>query len=1345
MVAASMRWSDLVRCIELNRSAYTCFEGRLDDPISYWESFLALFGPQAVVEHLLFDGYPTQRPDVGLVLCSLIDDAGVTPPWRKYYEAPSYSSDDDTSYPHMASELSWQERVALARLHAHIRLDGFDSVSDKILKYLTDDCHDTFRVEFIRALSCRIVQSAGQDAINKIIEQCDATPNVQWPARSQVISVLKLGLADFLTQQGDIGSATLMAAGCVVDAPSPDMAVALVCNGASIQEAAAHALPLSSLNLGLGEHYIDEAMVKDIRLWISSSRLYAFTAPEQLDGELSRLDGEGWYRCWLRFNLALAKYEASKRKEDDVADIRNAFKKLSSDVRPFSGTPRACDLYQLRGLILESLAWGFSLLSTCDEWSEALRIINKVHNETSTSLQRSPSGPIEVEGLLKLLLLHVERSDAAHIIRSFVETLVAERESTGTYYEYHAEHNMLLARMYKSTEDPLKAQVIWRKVAIYLAGYGFRKDITIYELLDSARALMEASRDAALDALAKVQPLTDVVLRHTDGKETRQAPNCWFYNLLKCDSLAGLELLSRTLCVRDATLGWPISTAIGAVIKATADTANPELLTHLYSVLPFEVDHESESKRLADERLAVIERLLNCDLAQGVEAFNRLVAQVGGDGRSYKEGAVRQLREFAKKHTFTLPELPEGVDQHDETTMSGRTPASRSSRDDAANNGDIGLSNCFAGMSMSDILVGIRCAGDSLLLSGQQRDKFVNALGYRLLNLVQNDREDDAIRVIRYYSRISGAQYRNIHPLAEVAEGLERHGYNRAAAVAYALAYVRTRGEGGWLMMGGMKHVSILIRGIQLERHAALESVAVEIAYMLRDLSYHAGLSRHIIECAAAWGEPHVAVDCWQSAYDVIQHRLPTDTGSVGWFERLQPDESQRWSINEGIIAILLGCTHHPILNRKIAALAGVCKAIVSCPDVLARPLRIYLSRDATVSSTLLVLFALVLFEKSPYSISKAMVEVLNGYAISELWGLSILARKLLDRAGMPLPKAPQQMRLEDRNLSRQRVDAILTVDCGGRVERLEGMWPDIPHLLASRFDDIYRSSAMHDERCKASFRLSYGNDGKVRPSTPLLHWHQELFEVALQEVLSGINSHLWATGTWFAGVEDNLLKIVMPNIVAHLGINASRVVRPSYSKPHTLTQGLKDVAVLDQDPLYNNWRRIAYYECQWVREDSSRYGPPTLTATIYAGAVAVPLGDSPPDDASPFREADIMDWWTIRRSQRPLLGPLTGCGWVADWLGNHHVLIPPAEIAVLVNVVPPKYGDPIAWKDEGGQPIVVFRTWRMRDPEQYDGEPLEFEGADLLMCPDIYEKLEALIGVRIQELSVKNTQPLSQ
>ena len=1342
IAARDLRWPELVRCIELSRSAHTCFEEKLHDPEKYWQAYLDLFGPEALTERLLFDGQRTQETQLGLLLCSMVEDVGGTPPWREYLDEESDLSDDDNADTSMRRDRTRDERVSLMRLQGRMRLGEFDQIKEMILNFLVEHGEHSARPTYMRMLSKVVAQNVGAEEVETLITQGTDSKQIA----PSVLALLRLGLADALTESMVYTEAAKAAEVAVNDIGSAEFAVVCLNYGTTPSKAAVHAVSPATLDLGLNS-YLHEEQAEQIRIWVASVRLLANTDPEILEAEYTRLEGTGWYRCWLRFVIALAQVEAAKRRGDTSPNISTAVKELAADVRPFAGDPRACDLYQIEGIIQETLEWGFSLLDSEEEWTEMLDGLCVVLDGVSTTLQRGPSGPIYTESVLEALLPYTKQPNLAPLIRSFAEARVADDEASGTYFEHHAAQSMVLARILTAVGETAVAQVVWERVGVYLGGYGFRKDITLYEILDSAPALMRVSRDAVLEALIAAQPLVEIVRRHTDGRSTSRMALGWFECLLKCDTSAGLALLAQSIGRQDATDGWLLSDAVHEALKATSHTADPILLEALYASLPFEIEYEGDSERRADERLAVISRLLQQNSEYAKQAFQRLAGQIEGDGRKYTEGAKRRMIAFADEQGIPIRRFC----AREPTVSQSNRHNSFTPEQDILDliEGNIIEAHFPVDANPVELVAGIRRSGSYWKLEGSGRESFINAFGYRLINLIDEGREEEAIRLIRFYARTYSARDGIIHPLADVGQGLERYGYHRAAAIAYGLAYVKTHGGGGWLSMGGDEHEQTLLRGIELGRNEVLETVANEIAYNLRNISYNAGTSRHLIDRMAAWGEPEVARKCWWAASEVIKHRLPADTNGSGWFEDLRPEQLPSWSVDEGLVAVLLARINHPVLYRKVTALAGIAQAVVSRPDAVSRPLQSFLTRDAATSTILLVLDILLTFETEPYKITSTVADELAIYANGELWGLRVLARILLERIGYSVPSCVRECPdTPGITLSNQRYRTLLSTDVGGRIDRLEKIWPDIPQFIARRLHTLLESSEIHRERGQERYKLAYGNDGKAHPPTPVLYWEQELLETTTHEVLNGLPAHLWATGNPSEINDEEVLVNVLPNAIAHLGVNASRVVRPNYPNPKMVTSGRENVMALQKDSLYTGWRRVAYVENQWVREDNSRYSPPTSRVRVFAGAVAEQPGRTPQSDDFPFVDGDVRHWW-VQGAPPPeippqlAIGPLMRLTRITDWLGDAFVLVPPIELRSYIALFPPDFGAPLVWRDSDGVPALVSRTWRVRDPEQTWGESLEYEGADLLMRPDIYARMEVLAGTMVRELCVIWEKPI--
>ena len=130
-------------------------------------------------------------------------------------------------------------------------------------------------------------------------------------------------------------------------------------------------------------------------------------------------------------------------------------------------------------------------------------------------------------------------------------------------------------------------------------------------------------------------------------------------------------------------------------------------------------------------------------------------------------------------------------------------------------------------------------------------------------------------------------------------------------------------------------------------------------------------------------------------------------------------------------------------------------------------------------------------------------------------------------------------------------------------------------------------------------------------------------------EALCGLGAHLWATGRWEPELEDAVLGRVLPDIRVHLGLATSRTARPQWPAAQCATEGLTALPVLgDDDEAYAGWTRLALVERQYVRDPQREYRRPVEAVTVFAGAVAIPLGARVPPDAMPFTDGEVQTWW---------------------------------------------------------------------------------------------------------------------
>jgi hypothetical protein len=103
-----------------------------------------------------------------------------------------------------------------------------------------------------------------------------------------------------------------------------------------------------------------------IGAWMDACALAAQRDPLGASAADALIVGEGWYRCWLRFALALSRADAAVPTDQGRLTLE-ALHLMTGDLRPFVGHPRSCDLYSLHPVIEETITHALSMLDD-DQW-----------------------------------------------------------------------------------------------------------------------------------------------------------------------------------------------------------------------------------------------------------------------------------------------------------------------------------------------------------------------------------------------------------------------------------------------------------------------------------------------------------------------------------------------------------------------------------------------------------------------------------------------------------------------------------------------------------------------------------------------------------------------------------------------------------------------------------------------------------------------------------------------------------------------------------------------------------------------------------------------------------------
>jgi hypothetical protein len=880
VAAEELSWAALARCVELHKSCTVCFQDKLTDYSLFGRAFVTVHGAAALAERMLFDGRPTFTANQGLIFCSLCDDAGVVPPWEQYLSLAQKKGDDEDG----RRDPEWVN-YAVAEVHGAIRLDGVEDVYARVVTWLGHVSDPN--PEYFRGLLKRLVQFGGVGILERLLKEIRVHPEVE--------AAVEAEMAHAFIAEGRREEAAAAATEAVRRSSSAALAVECLALGADRAEVAKRCPSLDRAGAGLHEErYHPEAA--DVRLWVDGVKIAAATDSPKLDVAEGNIRGEGWYKNWLRFVISLSRAEEQAASGDDGAEavILNAFRLLASDTHPFRGKPRAMDLYMVRDVIHKTFVRALNLIRTQANFEAALTYLAEVSRGTTSSLQRSPNGPLIPQEFIEILMPFIRSLDfkAAALAEMMRQH---QRITNGSeLYDNVANADLLLARTQMESGDTEEANRLWQSACVHLCAYGYRKEISIFDLTDSAATLGKVDNDRAARLLAAAQPLVNAVDAHTDGKETQYAPGRWAEAVSGVNPAGGAYVLARSLVRHGGAVDWRYEDALQDVIDAARKEGGPSLLSFLDMTLPF-----AGGRGALEKKLSTIARLIEENAEAGIHLLRILAAKVHGDPKDFSLAAYVRVKAFADAAGVLLPEPTGNVEPNRKEDSSYSSPP-----DPYASFRD---SPIFpSGGSPLTLMAAIRAARRSMTESDAGHDRLVNAFGYRLIELLEKGEEDEAVRLLRSFARETYF-WEGATPLADIAEGLERQGHARAAAVAFSLAFARSRGGGGYLLLGDAKHLPWLLRAGALSRDISLRALADEVAYLLNQQRHYIGITRHLIEALAAQAETReAAFEAWQAAYEVIRHRLPRNEADYYVFEKYEPVAVPAWPLDEALVFLLL-------------------------------------------------------------------------------------------------------------------------------------------------------------------------------------------------------------------------------------------------------------------------------------------------------------------------------------------------------------------------------------------------------------------------------------------------------
>lgn len=1009
---ARLDWPTLILCVETRKSIDTYeSEALADSIVTHSDVIISTVGAAKVAERLMHEGRPTFPPRWGLRLCEAVDRAGAAAPWKFYIDAYevqrqrehiTYSSDNDGTL---------QRAIQLGSLRVRAQHDGVPpDFHVAVAEHLMLD-HEASLEDLVEVFAACLPAES----------MLAVAASMSDPHRAARVY---LALAD-LAESGLPGlpDHSELARRAWTRDPSVDIG-ALLDHSIPVAEVLDR---LASQDLERDLHAVTTALLGErvvhtstLRNWLSLLRLGHLvdrTIPARL---LPQLNGVGFYRAWLRFAVATVGIDSDVAEglTSDIAAstaVRLALADLASEAHPFTGDPRACDLYSIHPTIHEVIERSLVVVLPADLDAVLDHLIAIGDGTTTTTNFGLPeNGPLTTNDLLELLA-RASRYLGVDAVHSMIKVIRVRRRDTHTQYAVTAEFELATARICAAAGANDDADDCWRSACLLLASYGGHKDPTISEIVDSVHDIADVDLGLARTCLGRLLDLVYLVWQHTDGRGTSHFVNRWWEVAADVDptaaALDGADLQLASPGMEDVRA----YTAHTRLLERQAVTADPIVLAALRITV-------GTSWRRPTTDVDILARLEG-ELGKSVEGDAMLAVIANSIAASYDEQPMMYASDQPDSVATSsvvdaiarlggssfLPQIP--LYKKDQNW---RNPDYRSSDRPTPLEQLVGFQRPVVPPGRTGAIVAARDF-DAQRYRDEPAprwdpDAVANAIGWRVLEITSSHGADAGIALIDDVAR-EIASYSDNELFAVLGEGLAARASGNeplTAVASYCLtvAFVRLRGGGGWQTFAGRERVSLWADAHHLDPGLAERTLAAAIVERVVSGAQGTYGITQAVTAAFAVSDPGSAVDCWEAAFPVIQHRLPGESERSGHEYRPTTVPDARDALDVAMAILAVATISRPMRVDLRRALVAAAVLLTLRPAIAQAALAHVLGSrlDAGRATWLLEVAHAVL---SAGDLTDGLAEVLEQLAAAECLSTRALAAEILEAHGRLVPELP--------------------------------------------------------------------------------------------------------------------------------------------------------------------------------------------------------------------------------------------------------------------------------------------------------------------------------------------------
>ncbi|WP_426007189.1 AAA family ATPase [Paenarthrobacter sp. NyZ202] len=1007
-------WPTLVKCVEVRKAIDTYENDALTETLTdYADVIVDILGAETVAERLIYNGRTTFPPRWGLRISDAVDRAGAAAPWKAYIEGweiqrkadrTSYSSDRDGTL-HLAAQ-----RGAL-RLRTQ-RQDVDPSLIPKIAEHLEGE-HDASLADLVETFTAALPADYMPQVAAAMNDPAKAAETYLALADLAANGTIGLPNPHDLARQGWELDPTLDIIGYLFHGVAPqDVLVGL---GIADLEAEL----IGATDVILKARTADEPAV---RRWNALLTLARAIDPTLVLKAGAKLSGVGFYRAWLRYTVTTIGIADDVRSGASTPEAAStavvvALADLVAAAKPFTGKPRACDLYFIHPLIHQVIENSLTVVleKDLDTVLDHLIAIGD-GTTTTTNLGLGENGPLTTNDLLSVLgrISHHVGIGAIHALLAVIRK---RRNDDHTGYTQQAAFELETARICIAAGASDEARECWNRAADLLASYGGHKDPTLSEIVASIEDIEDPTE--ARVRLAKLVDLVYLVRQHTDGRDTSHYVTQWWEIAASVDPIAAArdaaDLYLDTIGFEDAR-AEAAQTQLLQNHRATADPATLAALRLTTSIAwrsPM-VDLEILS-RLAPERGA----------SQPVDTMlsvlaNNIAASYDNQPMQYSSDQSKEVVDQALVQVVTNlggPEFAPRVARPDQENQSSFLRTEKGPDAHALLKRLVAAQRPEAPQGRAGA-ISIAHAIDKERYQDEPATWDINsaiiAIGFRILETTLSEGSHAGIALIDDVAREISTFSRN-DIFASLGQGLAVYadGNPAVAKVAsYCLitAYQRIRGGGGWRQFAGRERRALWVQAHKLAPGTAERALAAAVTDRVAAESFSSyGSSQGLIAAFAAQptrSSGGTAADCWDAAFDIISHRLPgtAQTGTHVYHPTAIPDSADDLNVAIATLAISTICQ---AAREQIRLALVATEFLLTLRPKAAQSALSYILRkdlDAGRSSWLL---ETVRGNVPAGDLGDDLATEITRLATSHHLSVRALAGQILDTHGRPVPEPP--------------------------------------------------------------------------------------------------------------------------------------------------------------------------------------------------------------------------------------------------------------------------------------------------------------------------------------------------